>query len=408
MIESLIGLILLWSANAEVSTNVHLQVGESHILAPAGVEEIVITTPEVLGYQQLPSGAVVITAHQEGHAEALTFISGDLHARYKFIVKDAPDHHLKLKLSALQRRFPQLQVTDDPVSAQGQQLIRLSGQLPSDVESEVQQLLAEHPQLASQIEWLPQPPEPMLVIEVRIAEVKREFARHVGVRWPGHINGPLLENKGSWLHLPLSAQATLDIMEREGSARLLANPTLTTMSGGSAEFLVGGEFPVPQVLADGMQDVSFQPYGIQLEIAPQLLADEYVSAALVAELSSIDPATAVNGVQGLLSRRVSSTLTLPLGETLVLSGLIQHEQAQQADRFPELHKIPIFGQLFSSKQFRAAETDLVVMVTPRLARLESEERASLAQRKVMRDNFQQAVGCVGLIEPFSDFMGNSL
>lgn len=406
MIAPLLGLVLLLSANVDISKDVHLQVGESHILAPAGVEEVVITTPEVLGYQQLPSGAVVITAHKEGHAEALTFISGEIHGRYKFIVKDAPDLHLKLKLSALQRRFPQLQVNDDLGSAL--QLIRLSGQLPSAAKSEVKQLLADHPRLASQIEWLPRPPDPMLVIEVRIAEVKREFARHVGVRWPGHINGPLLENRGGWLHLPLSAQATLDIMEREGRARLLANPTLTTMSGGSAEFLVGGEFPVPQVLADGMQDVSFQPYGIQLEIAPQLLVDEYVSASLVAELSSIDPATAVNGVPGLLSRRVSSTLTLPLGETLVLSGLIQHEQAQQADRFPELHMLPIFGPLFKSKQFRAAETDLVVMVTPRLARLESEAKANLAQHTEMQNKFQQAVGCVGLIEPFADVMDNPL
>ncbi|WP_258241184.1 type II and III secretion system protein family protein [Pseudidiomarina homiensis] len=384
-------------------TQIQVQVGESHILAPTGIEEIVITSPEVLGYQQLPSGAVVITGHQPGKAEALTFKAGQLQQRFTFIVKRAPDKHLKLRLATLQRRFPQLQISDG-----ADELIRLSGQLPAQAKADMKDLLARFPRLASQIEWLPPAPEPMLVLEVRIAEVKRSFARHIGVRWPGHVNGPLLQDMGNWLHLPLSAQTTLDIMEREGRARLLANPTLTAMSGGKADFLVGGEFPVPQVVAQGMQDVSFRPYGIQLEIAPKLLADQQVSATLVAELSSIDPATAVNGVPGLLSRRVSSTLTLPLGETLVLSGLIQHEQAQQADRFPELHKLPILGALFSSTQFRAAETDLIVMVTPRLAKLASAEQASLAEFVAKRERFQNAVGCVGLIEPFMGAGENTL
>lgn len=381
------------------SVTVHpiaLQVGDSHILELAQVEEVVVTTPEVLGYQVLPSGTVVLTGQQQGVTEVLTFRAGQLVASYLLTVTAPPNKHLEIELSAFQRRFPQLQVLDT-----GSNVTRLSGQLPEQAKSELTALVRRFPQLVSQVEWLPPAPEPMLVLEVRIAEVKRSFARHLGVRWPGHINGPLLEDQGHWLHLPLSAQATLDVMEREGQARLLAKPTLTTVSGGNAKFLVGGEFPVPQVLADGMQDVSFRPYGIQLEIAPLLVANEQVSASLVAELSSIDPATAVNGVPGLLSRRVASTLTIPLGETLILSGLIQHEQARQADRFPQLHELPILGALFTSNQFRTAQTDLVVMVTPRLARLQSEENAERQRQVQLQQRFHGAVGCVGLIEPFA-------
>lgn len=397
MMMPLLANILLVTLLNEPVMPITLQVGESHVLASNDVEEVVITQPGIVGYQQLPSGVVVITAQQPGQVEVFTFSAGHLQQTLNFAVQAQLNTHLKLALAALQRRVPQLKITDDDTD-----VLRLSGQLPAVERPAIESLLTQYPQLASQIEWLPPAPEAMLVIEVRIAEVKRSFTRHVGIRWPGHINGPLIENKGNWLHLPLSAQATLDLMEREGHARLLANPTLTAMSGGKADFLVGGEFPVPQVLADGMQDVSFRPYGIQLEVAPKLLGNNYVSAALVAELSSIDPATSVNGVPGLLSRRVSSTLTLPLGETLVLSGLIQHEQAEQADRFPELHQIPIVGALFASKQFRSAQTDLVVMVTPRLAKLESEAQADLTSRAQVRKRFQQSAGCVGLIEPFVD------
>lgn len=394
--------VAFWAQTLAQEMPIQLQLGESYVLEPSGIEEIVVTTPEVLGYQLLPSGAVVITGTQRGSAEVFLFTAGKLEQRYQFKVQAPPNRQLQLELSTLQRQYPQLQVTRE-----AEQFTRLSGQLPLDAQVKLHKLLEKFPSLGSQIEWLPTAPEPMLVLEVRIAEVKRSFARHIGVRWPGHINGPLIEDMGNWLHLPLSAQATLDIMEREGHARLLAKPTLTTQSGGTANFLVGGEFPVPQVLADGLQDVSFRPYGIQLEIAPKLAAQGYVSAELVAELSSIDPATAVNGVPGLLSRRVASTLTLPLGETLVLSGLMQHEQARQADRFPGLHALPILGALFSSTQFRAAETDLVIMVTPRLARLQSEEHADLAKRTEPQANFQRAVGCVGLLEPFQDLGGRS-
>lgn len=389
--------ILLALANtAPDGAVIQLAIGDSYVVPYADSDEVVITKAEVVTHQQLPSGVIVLSAQTAGDSELLLFSGGKLRKRLFVQVKAPPDKRLSLALAALQRQFPQLQITTE-----GNQLIRLSGQVPQAAEPEIAGLLERYPQLASQLEYLPPAPAPMLVLEVRIAEVKRSFTRHLGIRWPGHVNGPRIEDLGNWLHLPLTAQTTLDIMEREGQARLLAAPTLTAVSSGAADFLVGGEFPVPQVLADGMQDVGFRPYGIQLEIAPTLLPDGHVHADLVAALSSIDPATAVNGIPGLLSRRVSSTLTLPLGETLVLSGLLQHEQAKQADRFPGLHRLPILGSLFESQQFRRAETDLVIMVTPRLASLEREVRANLQRHQRVREDFHTSVGCVGLVEPFS-------
>lgn len=397
-------LVLTWllflSANMAQQVPIELNIDESHILSLQGSEEVVITNPAVLSHQQLPSGVVILNAQQRGASEVLIFADGELAQRLSFTVKTPLDEHLQLSLTGLQRRLPQLKIVTDNGNT-----IRLSGQLTQDSRSEIDDLLKKYPRIVSQIEWLPRAPAPMLVLEVRIAEVKRSFTQHIGVRWPGHLAGPLLEDRGNWLHLPLSAQATLDIMEREGQARLLATPTLTAVSGGRADFLVGGEFPVPQVTIDGMQNVDFRPYGIELEIAPRLLGDGYVHADLVAALSSIDPATAVNGIPGLLSRRVSSTLTLPLGETLILSGLLQHEQARQADRFPGLHALPILGTLFQSKQFRNAQTDLLIMVTPRLARLEREYQAQRQGFTALREEFHEVSGCVGLVEPFTTVDG---
>lgn len=154
------------------------------------------------------------------------------------------------------------------------------------------------------------------------------------------------------------------------------------------------------MLAQGLQDVSFRPYGIQLRVAPQLLASGQIQTHLVAEMSSIDPAVAVNGIPGLLTRKVASTLVVPAGETLILSGLMQHEQAEQADRFPALHNLPVLGALFTSKQFRRAETDLVIMVTPKLASEAQNRRARADLVKQQISAFRNSVDCTGLLEPF--------
>ncbi len=371
-----------------------IAVNESLVLRIEAVDDVVFTNPEVVGFQYLESGSMVITGKLEGTTEVLVFANNNVVERHFIQVNALPDQRLKFELLALQRRFPQLQIEHHG------RLVTLSGQVDHHYKNEIDELLIRYQQLASQVEFIGADEQPMVIIEVKIAEVKRSSSRHLGVRWPAHINGPLVENAGQWLHLPVSAQSTIDVMEREGHARLLASPTLTAISGGEADFLVGGEFPVPQVLAQGLQDVSFRPYGIQLKVAPQVLASGEIQAHLVAELSSIDPATAVNGIPGLLTRKVASTLVIPAGETLVLSGLIQHEQSQQADRFPGLHKLPIIGPLFASEQFRKAETDLVVLVTPRLAAATEQRRERSENAAQQLHRFRQRVGCVGLLEPF--------
>lgn len=387
---------LLWFVVAltEVALTHDLTVNESYLLALEGADEVVVSRPEIIGYQQLKEGNLVVTGKQVGQAEILIFSRGSLSQRHTFKVLPAIEPQLRLALMNLQRRLPELKAEPDEHG-----FIVLSGSLAARYQPELESLVKSYPRLVAQVDWQPQEAPTMLVLELYIAEVKRSYSRRFGVRWPTAINGPVFENASDWFHFPFSAQTTLDTLEREGHAELLAAPKLSAVNGGQATFLVGGEFPIPQVSAHGLQDITFRPYGVQLEIAPQLLEDGKVQARLSAELSSIDPATSVNGVPGLLSRKIASTFVLPLGETLVLSGLIQHEQSSQSDRFPELHQLPIIGELFRSTQFRNAETDLVVMVTPRLAVSEAQQRQTSQQLEQSLDAFHNAVGCSGLYEP---------
>lgn len=390
------GTFLIWlgmSLSAAATTH-ELRLYESLVLPLHGTTEVVVNHPDVLDYQKIEQDQLVITGKQVGEAEVLFFAKGVLQQRAMVRILPKLEPRLRLSLSNLQRRLPELKA-----ETQENGIIVLSGSIAARHRAEVTALLEAFPRLVSQLDWQPEAAPTMLVLELYIAEVKRSYARRFGVRWPTAINGPLLENASDWFHLPFSAQATLDTLEREGHAQVLAAPKLSAINGGNAQFLVGGEFPIPQVSLHGLQDITFRPYGVQLEIAPQLLADGKVQASLSAELSSIDPATSVNGVPGLLARKVASTFVLPLGETLVLSGLIQHEQSSQTDRFPELHALPILGALFRSTQFQNAETDLVIMVTPRLAVSEAEAQQTSERLQHDVKLFHRAVGCSGLYDP---------
>ncbi|MBY6065074.1 hypothetical protein CWI80_11935 [Pseudidiomarina sediminum] len=390
------GTFLIWlgmSLSAAATTH-ELRLYESLVLPLHGTTEVVVNRPDVLDYQKIEQDQLVITGKQVGEAEVLFFAKGVLQQRAMVRILPKLEPRLRLSLSNLQRRLPELKA-----ETQENGIIVLSGSIAARHRAEVTALLEAFPRLVSQLDWQPEAAPTMLVLELYIAEVKRSYARRFGVRWPTAINGPLLENASDWFHLPFSAQATLDTLEREGHAQVLAAPKLSAINGGNAQFLVGGEFPIPQVSLHGLQDITFRPYGVQLEIAPQLLADGKVQASLSAELSSIDPATSVNGVPGLLARKVASTFVLPLGETLVLSGLIQHEQSSQTDRFPELHALPILGALFRSTQFQNAETDLVIMVTPRLAVSEAEAQQTSERLQHDVKLFHRAVGCSGLYDP---------
>lgn len=377
------------------TSDYQLFINETIVIAIHAAEEVVLTKPDLLNHQSLPSGQLVLTGKAAGSGQILLFAHGAETARFSVTVHERPDERLRHQLLRLQRRFPNLQIVEVD------KLIQLSGTLSDAHQSEFEALFAAQPKLVNHLNWQPAPQPPMLELEVLIAEVKRSYSEHLGVRWPAHLNGPLVEDLGSWIHLPVSAQATIDLLQREGHAELLANPVLSVLSGSSANFLVGGEFPIPQVLAQGMQDVSFRDYGIKLQMRAEQLTDGQIHTELSAEMSSIDPATAVNGIPGLLSRKVGSSFVIPDGDTLVLSGLLQNEQSAQADRFPWLHELPILGQLFASQQFRNAETELIILVTPRTAKLPAHAQQLLRKQRLSREHFHQQVDCTGLINPFT-------
>ncbi|MGI0154117.1 MULTISPECIES: type II and III secretion system protein family protein [Idiomarina] len=389
---SVFGLLLLLALPSFANTSkIELQPGAMEVLKLAQATDVIIGNEAVAKVRLIGTTQLVINAQAEGSTEIIVVAANGSHQRYQIEVKAAPSPRIVTDIAWLLQRFPQLQFTEQAGVG------FLTGQLDSDAEATVTEFAKQYPNLVNRVSYLPEASLPMVELHVRIAEVKRQYARHLGVRWPQQLAGPTLSSTAARIiSMPVEMASSIDLLERDGHAKILAEPKLVARSGGEAEVLVGGEFPIPQVLADGQQDVQFREYGVSLKMAPLVMPNGDIETAVHAEISTIDSATMVNGVPGILTRKVTSQVVGEPGAPIVLSGLINHEQSQQADQFPWLHEVPILGGLFSSQQFRNAETELVVIVTAHMrGDLQQQERRIEQSAQWIRD-FQQQAGCIGL------------
>lgn len=185
--------------------------------------------------------------------------------------------------------------------------------------------------------------------------------------------------------LQSSAGAALDALERVGVVKTLAEPNIVAVSGESANFLAGGEFPVPVASDEDGVTVEFKPYGVGLAFTPMVLSEGRISLKISTEISELSnqgayQGTAVTTVDGagnvvtvpgltipaLVVRRAESTVELPSGGSTMLAGLIQTRTRQTLDQLPGIKKLPVLGALFQSRDFENQETELVVIVTPYL------------------------------------------
>ncbi len=183
--------------------------------------------------------------------------------------------------------------------------------------------------------------------------------------------------------------AILSILKEQGLARLLARPTLVTMSGQEADFLVGGEFPIPTQSGDGATSVEFRQFGVMLRFTPTVVGTETITLKVAPEVSTPDYALAVYSggvaVPGLKTRRGTTTLQLKDNQTFVMAGLLTEETSTSVQRIPFLGDLPILGALFSSKQFQKNESELVIVVTPHLVRALNPEEVPPLPGETMRD-----------------------
>jgi len=171
----------------------------------------------------------------------------------------------------------------------------------------------------------------------------------------------------------IDLNAVVDAMENEGLATILAEPNLTAVSGETASFLAGGEFPIPVPQDNGNAiTVQFKKFGVSLNFIPTVLSGERIALKVAPEVSQLSESGAVVldgfSVPSLTTRRAETSVELASGQSLAIAGLIQNNMRTDAQKVPGLGDIPILGALFRSNGFRRNETELVIIVTPYLVR----------------------------------------
>lgn len=243
-------------------------------------------------------------------------------------------------------------------------------------------------------------PSTQVTLEVRFIEASRRRNKELGIGLYGRKSnnsfggtgglvtstglGPAISNSlisgalpfgnilGRLLDGGMDVDLLVQALEQKGVARRLAEPNLTALSGDTASFLAGGEFPVPVAADDGKVSVEFKKFGVGLDFTPTVLDNGIINLQIAPEVSQIDPTTSVTfndlEIPGLVVRRANTTVELRDGQSFVMAGLLQSTGNYDLRKFPWLGDIPILGALFRSSSYRKNETDLVIIVTPRLVR----------------------------------------
>ena len=282
----------------------------------------------------------------------------------------------------LARRFPSARFRVSSVNGR----ILLAGSAPDGVTVNSAVAMAKQfgPDVINSVRVLQ---SQQVMLEVRFVEATRTAARELGVNWQavgksaaasfgtqGLLSGsaPFGTVVGTLLGNGVQVDAMIRGLEDRGLARRLAEPNLVALSGDTASFLAGGEFPFPVASTFDRVTVEFKKFGVGLAFTPTVLDHGVINLKIEPEVSQLDPNNAIQiagtRIPSLIVRRANTTIELRDGQSFAIAGLLQTISTTDQSQLPWIGEVPILGALFRSAAFQKSETDLAIIVTPRLVR----------------------------------------
>ena len=387
-----------------------LGIGKSVVVdLPRGIKDVLVADPKIANaVVRSPQRAYIIGA-AVGQTNVVFFDAADQQiAAYDIAVK----RDLNGVRAALRQMLPTSGVQAEGIGAG----VMLTGSVSSPIEAQqagdvAARLVGGADKVVNSIVVRSRD---QVMLKVSVAEVRRDIVKQLGVDLSASMNfgtavvnfnntnpftannGPLVPNNGLAAGaltkgLP-SVTATMRAMENAGVVRTLAEPNLTAISGESATFISGGEFPIPtgvtcQTTVQGaigncIQTVTFKKFGISLNFTPVVLSEGRISLHVMTEVSEVSAENALTGGAGgttipsIKTRRAETTLEIPSGGSMAMAGLIQEQTKQAVSGLPGLDQVPVLGALFRSQDFINHETELMVLVTPYVVRAVAQKELS--------------------------------
>ncbi|KQY97678.1 hypothetical protein ASD45_16745 [Pseudolabrys sp. Root1462] len=392
-------------ANLSGTSNLSIVVGKSQdVRTSAGFVSIAVGDPEVADVNPLTDHTLSVLGKKIGTTRVTIY---DEQKRLVGIYDVEVTYDVSRLINELRRRFPHARLRASAVNGR----IMLAGEVPDAVTLDQAVTIAKQfgPDIINAVSVMsPQ----QVMLEVRFIEVSRTAGRELGFQWNrfGDRSTTNIGSRQPANNLPIDAPpnantlsagevaagvlsggspfgfmlarmvangVTTDVMinalEQKGVARSLAEPNLVALSGDTASFLAGGEYPIPVAGSLGQVTVDYKKYGVGLAFTPTVLSHGLINMKIEPEVSAIDTTHTIAvaygvSVPALTVRRASTTIELRDGQSFVIGGLLQNNGQNQLEQMPWLGSVPVLGALFSSKSYQRNETDLAIIVTPHIVR----------------------------------------
>lgn len=264
--------------------------------------------------------------------------------------------------------------------------------------AKVKKLIAAYPEIVNLIPDVPNDikvePQKMVFLEVKVIEARKRAIDNLGIKWTTSVNGPTFNNNSlfyanygnrqvdgntatparpflSYLGLATQVGSMLNFLESNGDSWTLAEPKISTVSGGRSKFQVGGQVPIPVATGPGQIAVVYKDYGVLLEVEPIVDAEGNIYTKMMTEVSRPDNSAGGEWVS-FVTTKTESEVSIKQGDSLVISGLLLSSGAGAKEGVKGLASVPILGRAFSNREFNNEATEMIMVVTPRLHDYASE------------------------------------
>jgi pilus assembly protein CpaC len=399
--------IIQVAASEATSRSIPLGIGKSVAIdLPADIKDVLVADPKIANAVVRSSRRVYMIGVAVGQTN-IFFFDADGKQIAGFDIAVTRD--LNGVRAALKQTMPDADIHIEGVGTDG---IMISGSAASAAESQhafdlASRLVGDGGKVVNGITVRGRD---QVMLKVTVAEVRRDVIKQLGIDLSGSFNyGTAVVNFNTSNPFSATGQtlsntalngtfntvtATLRAMERAGVVRTLAEPNLTAISGETATFIAGGEFPIPNGLSCDttrspplcQPQITFKKFGVSLVFTPVVLSEGRISLKVMTEVSDLSVENAmtlqVTGsttsltVPSIQTRRADTTVEIPSGGSLALAGMIQEQTKQSINGIPALMQVPILGTLFKSRDYINHQSELMVLVTPYVVRAVAQKQLS--------------------------------
>ena len=365
---------------------VHITVGRSVILTSAiALRRVYVGNPAVLQTFTSGTNEVVLTAKTAGVSSMVLWDEAGGNCLYTVSADIDPE----ALHAALEQAFPGSSIRADA----GESRIVLAGSVDTEADAEAAVKMASQytKEVVNSLQVVP-PHGKQVQLKLRIVEVDRTRLEQLGINIFAGGRTSVATTTGQFLTTTTGSGSTLDVtnplnlflynsklkvgvtvqdLEQKQILQVLAEPTISTLSGLPARFLSGGEFPFPVVQGGTGNStaisIQFRPYGVKVDFTPTVNTDGTIRLKLSPEVSTLDFSNAVNlsgfTIPALSTRRAETEVEIQDGQSFIVSGLLDHRTIESMSKIPGIGDVPILGQLFRSKNFNHSVAELVIIVT---------------------------------------------